>query len=204
MHQSKCGKSAQSSTMESYLLRSGEHREGHDSVFYSSRGFNDALILWIVSDNISFRGVKTPAFKQLLHIASISKGKAAKDCIGRRAASKNIRIRAIEAKEQLRQELRNNTSRVSISLDGWTLPNGYAFVGIVVHYIDNSYKLHRDVLDFKIIEGSHTGASYARLIWKVLEWYGLLEKVCDKIFQFCESELILSQDLCIHWGLSFF
>ena len=157
---------------------------------------------WIISNNISFRGVETPAFRRLLHIASISKGKAAKDCVRRKAVSRDIRLKAIKAKDQLKEELRENTSRVSISLDGWTSPNGYAFVGIVVHYISNDYKLHQEVLDFRIIEGSHSGATYAKLVWAVLEEYRLLDKVSDKTFLSYKLKLTMSPGICNNWRLS--
>ena len=144
-------------TMQSFLLKTGQHKKAHKNTFYSSSGLTNALISWIVADNILFRGIKTPAFKRLLHVAAILEGKASKDCIRRQAASKEIRSKAAAAKKVLRQELQENRSRVTISLDGWTSPNGYAFVGIVVHYISNDFKIHREVLDFKILEGSHTG-----------------------------------------------
>ncbi|KXS16171.1 hypothetical protein M427DRAFT_31717 [Gonapodya prolifera JEL478] len=37
---------------------------------------------------------------------------------------------------RLRTELEENKSQVSLTLDGWTSPNGHPFIGITVHSID--------------------------------------------------------------------
>ena len=71
-----------------------------------------------------------------------------------------------------------------------------------MHYISNDYKLHQEVLDFRIIEGSHSGATYAKLVWAVLEEYRLLDKVSDKTFLSYKLKLTMSPGICNNWRLS--
>ncbi|KAF5362633.1 hypothetical protein D9758_009592 [Tetrapyrgos nigripes] len=68
-------------------------------------------------------------------------------------------------------------SHVSISLDAWTSPNGYAFVAIVVHYVMNNRKLEEILIDFKELIGEHSGNNMSEAVWDTLSSYGIQDKI---------------------------
>ena len=112
-------------------------------------------------------------------MAGRSSTQALEHILTRKTAPENMKKKAKTAREELTRHLASIESRISISLDGWTSPNNIAFVGIVAHFIDNDFVLRSEVLGFDVIQGSHTGATYADLVWQVLEEFDLLDKVGD-------------------------
>ena len=50
-------------------------------------------------------------------------------------------------------------------------------MGIVAHYIAENGALRQSVLSLRELEGQHTSANQAGLIFSVLEEYGILSKV---------------------------
>ncbi|KAJ3732383.1 hypothetical protein DFJ43DRAFT_981650, partial [Lentinula guzmanii] len=51
--------------------------------------------------------------------------------------------------------------------------NGYAFIAIVLHWIDNNGKLQECLIDFVELIGDHSGENMAKTVWSTLERYGL-------------------------------
>jgi hypothetical protein len=89
---------------------------------------------------------------------------------------------------------------VSISLDAWTSPNGYAFLAIVAHYVTNdgnlgeyfrlkispaaAYTLLEELLiDFQELIGEHSGDNMAEVVWKTLDDYKLTGRVRQCLIQ---------------------
>ncbi|KAH8827442.1 hypothetical protein DL96DRAFT_1464295, partial [Flagelloscypha sp. PMI_526] len=55
--------------------------------------------------------------------------------------------------------------------------NGYAFIAIVVHYINNQGEMDEVLIDFAELVGEHSGDNMAETVWKTLERYGLQNRV---------------------------
>lgn len=72
--------------------------------------------------------------------------------------------------------LRENTSKLSFTIDGWTSINGKSYYGITGHFLSEDWVLHSLVIDFVASQGSHTGKAIADLFYTVLEENGLTEK----------------------------
>ncbi|TFK36372.1 hypothetical protein BDQ12DRAFT_572617, partial [Crucibulum laeve] len=54
--------------------------------------------------------------------------------------------------------------------------NQYAFLAIVLHYVNNDWELEEVLIDFREIIGEHSGANLAHTVWQTLDFYGLLNK----------------------------
>lgn len=66
---------------------------------------------------------------------------------------------------------------ICIITDGWTLNNKISFLGIIACWIDHDWNLHQTVIDIVQLRGAHTGIKIADTCSKVLEDFGL----CDKL-----------------------
>jgi hypothetical protein len=55
----------------------------------------------------------------------------------------------IEAQQQIVDQLGTAISRIHISFDLWTFPNGYALCGIVTHFVSHQYSNQSVLLGLK-------------------------------------------------------
>jgi hypothetical protein len=68
-------------------------------------------------------------------------------------------------------------SKISLTLDCWTSPNGLAFLGVTAHYIDASWTPHDLVLDFLPLHGAHTGENLCEALVDVCSRFEILPKL---------------------------
>jgi len=66
---------------------------------------------------------------------------------------------------------------VSFTLDGWTSPFQTSFLGITARWIDDNWNLQDVTLGFEHILGPHTGEVLMQAFVKVVERFGLQQKV---------------------------
>jgi hypothetical protein len=55
--------------------------------------------------------------------------------------------------------------KVSIFLDAWTSSNNFAFMAIVAHYITKAGELQELLINFRKMDGVHSGANMAEATW---------------------------------------
>ncbi len=65
--------------------------------------------------------------------------------------------------------------KLSFVIDGWTSSNQLPFQGVIVQWIDESWELCVQVLDFEILEGSHTGENLASSFVNTLKEFGIFK-----------------------------
>ena len=157
-HYQECVTKNRTATMPDFFSR-GQSRE-----MYSESRLQDAILSWVVLNNISYRSLNSPTFKDMIEMAGRSSTHALKHILTRKTAAENMHSKAQAAREELKKHLALIKSQILISLDRWTSPNNIAFVGIVAHFINNDFVLRREVLGFDVVEGSHTGKTYAALV----------------------------------------
>ncbi|KAE9401926.1 hypothetical protein BT96DRAFT_751758, partial [Gymnopus androsaceus JB14] len=51
--------------------------------------------------------------------------------------------------------------------------NGYAFMAIVIHYVNNKGRLQEILIDFQELIGKHSGENMASVVWGTIEKFGL-------------------------------
>lgn len=60
-------------------------------------------------------------------------------------------------KKIVKERLNTNTSKISFTTDLWTSPNNLPFMAITAHYIDDTWKIHAELIDFICLLGKHSG-----------------------------------------------
>jgi hypothetical protein len=80
-------------------------------------------------------------------------------------------------KKKIKKELQEAPGNISFTLDGWTSKNQIPFLGITAHWISLNWELKNTVLDFKVLEGTHSGENIATVFFNILKEYGILNKV---------------------------
>jgi len=73
--------------------------------------------------------------------------------------------------------LKENKSKISFTLDGWTSIAGKSYYGITAHFINNDWKLVSVALDFIASNGYHTGKDIAEIFFASVKDKGILEKI---------------------------
>ena len=80
------------------------------------------------------------------------------------------------------RELLRPIERVSLTTDTWTTTNNVAILGITIHWIDDMWRLHEQVLAVEELGVSHQGIILAEVVYRVLEEYDLTQKVSQHKF----------------------
>ena len=71
------------------------------------------------------------------------------------------------------RELLRPIERVSLTTDTWTITNNVEILWIKIHWIDDMWRLHEQVLAVEELGVSHQGKILAEVVYRVLEEYDL-------------------------------
>ena len=82
------------------------------------------------------------------------------------------------------RELLQPIERVTLKTDTWTTTNNVAIFGITIHWNDDMWRLHEQVLVVEELGVSHQGIILAEVVHHVLEEYDLTQKVSKMNFTF--------------------
>ena len=77
----------------------------------------------------------------------------------------------VKAKAQVVRYLGMALSRIHISFDLWTSPNGYALCGVIGHFVDSTYQVQHCLLGLHRMEGNHEGTAIADAVVAVILQY---------------------------------
>ena len=78
----------------------------------------------------------------------------------------------IEAQSIVRKEVLDKAiSKIHISCDLWSSPNGYAMCGVAAHFVGHSKRVQHVLLALKRMKAAHGGKEMAEVIVEVLELY---------------------------------
>ena len=66
---------------------------------------------------------------------------------------------------------------VSLTVDAWTTDNMIPFLGITIHWIDDTWTLRERVLAISKLAGEHTGDHLGTILHAALEEFKLKTKV---------------------------
>lgn len=149
-------------------------QENAEKVF-DMETFERHLAEWVVASDQPFEEVERPEFRCLLGYTymgpkplNIPHRTVLKDRIMKMGKS------TVKAIQKLVKELDAN---ISLSLDMWTSSNGHAFLAIVMHWINNDWKLEELFIDFRELVGVHSGENLAHAVYDTLNTYGLKGRV---------------------------
>jgi hypothetical protein len=137
--------------------------------------FRYHLLRWIVRRHISFTEVEDEDFQSIL----LELNTAIKPYLISRNTIRNwAENEFLEAQQQIITEILGTAvSRIHVSFDLWTSPNGYALCGIVAHFIGHQYSNQNVLLALKPLTGPHGGEDIADVVIPVLQLYKIVDRL---------------------------
>ncbi|CAI9302125.1 unnamed protein product [Lactuca saligna] len=78
--------------------------------------------------------------------------------------------------EQLRNTLKSLNSRIALTTDCWTFVQNLSYMCLTAHFIDDNWKLHKRILNFRNID-SHKGKEIGKEIESCILYWGIEEKL---------------------------
>lgn len=113
-------------------------------------------------------------------------------------SAKRMRICTKEAHLKIKNsimELLQKQESLSFTLDMWTSPNSYGFLGVVVHYIDKNWEPKKLVIGMEHIEGSHTAKVLAQNFIKILDDFKISNKRITITTDSCSTMGLMGKEL---------
>jgi hypothetical protein len=77
----------------------------------------------------------------------------------------------------LKEDLKDNAIKVSLTMDLWTSRNRKGYIGITCSYIDKNFKLNEITLSVQYIAYPHTATHICETVNAIIEYWGLNGKV---------------------------
>jgi len=139
---------------------------------FTSEEFMRRLVKWVVCDNQPFIVAENADFREMFALIKPDISFPSATTVKREI----IRWYHEEA-ARLSKRLRGVDSKISLTLDCWTSPNGLAFLCVTAHYIDAQCIPHEPVLGFLPLHGSHTGENLCEALIDVCDQFGILPKI---------------------------
>ncbi|CAI5477899.1 unnamed protein product [Closterium sp. Yama58-4] len=134
------------------------------------RQLREALVMLFTGLDMSFRSVDRPAFHDFVALLNPD---AAQHLGTRFRLVRDMLSGAETAKAQLRQLLTGDglAGRVTLTTDIWTSENNVVFMVVTAHRVTSDFQLQQMVIDFRPLEGRHTGDKIATELEEVIgEW----------------------------------
>ncbi|KAL1077338.1 hypothetical protein V6Z11_D10G089600 [Gossypium hirsutum] len=125
----------------------------------------------IVIDELPFKFVESDWFKKFMFVAC-----PRFHIPSRTTMNRDVYQLYLDERVKIKQLSRSSCSRVCLTTDTWTSLQRVNYLCITVHFIDNDWKLNKNVLNFCPIS-SHKGESIGMVIEKCLLNWGI-----DKLF----------------------
>jgi hypothetical protein len=137
--------------------------------------FRFHLLRWIVRHNVAFTMVEDDDFQAI--ITACNSG-VADYLVQSGSTIRNwVEEEYLYAMIEIEKVLAAAFSKIHISFDLWTSPNGYAFCGIMAHFVGQGHCARSLLLGLKRMMEGHSGDDIAKVILDVLKQYGLLKKL---------------------------
>jgi hypothetical protein len=131
------------------------------------------ILRWIVVDKQPFTTIESPEFRQIfLNIPGIALPFTSRHTLRQRLMDDFDLQRA-----QLKEELKVTCKTIALSLDIWTSKNHLPILGIIGHWLTESFDYRERVLEFKELLGPHSGENLAAAVEEMLTELNLERKL---------------------------
>jgi hypothetical protein len=128
-------------------------------------GFTDALLDFLITQNISFSAVDNPSFFNLLEVCKVQK--KIELPTRQSLSSKLVPNAYATSRNHVIQELRNAT-KVSLTTDGWNGPRGIQYIVLTCHYLTPTFDLKSVPIGFTTVAGSHSAVNLTNSVKEIL------------------------------------
>jgi hypothetical protein len=133
------------------------------------------LMRWIIRNHIPFTAVEDEDFRGM----SMALNRSMEPHLIAGDSVRNwLSVAFLRVGLQVKELLANALSRIHISFDLWTSPNGLGICGIRAHFVSPGYRNRSVLIGLKRMMYSHSGEGIAEQVVPVLQHFGIVgEKV---------------------------
>jgi hypothetical protein len=82
-----------------------------------------------------------------------------------------------ERQKDVMQRLQSGISKITLSMDIWSVPNDLEMLGIVAHWIGEHRCARRSLIGLRELPQGHTGSEWAPVVAEVIEQYCIGDKL---------------------------
>lgn len=136
--------------------------------------FKEKLVNCVTKCNLSFHQAADEHFRDLL----LHSGPLVANLL---PAANTVRAWIIstfkERRMDVKASLASARSRINLSFDGWSAPNGYHLLGVVGHWIDKDWRLQRALLSLTRLYGAAGEEDIEPALSAVITFYDLGNKL---------------------------
>ncbi|XP_050207126.1 zinc finger BED domain-containing protein RICESLEEPER 2-like [Mercurialis annua] len=134
---------------------------------FDQEAIRKAVSYMVVVDELPLKFVEKQGFKRLMSIACPkfkmpSRWTVNRDCFAM----------FVQEKLKLKQFMKTNSQRVSLTSDAWTSNQRINYMCITAHFIDNDWKLHKKIISF-VPCSRHKGEYLSKTLESCLNEWGL-------------------------------
>lgn len=130
------------------------------------------LVNWLICDSRPLNIIQSEYFHQFINELdpqfSIPSGKLIRQIIYK-AYNYTVPL--------LKEDLKNNSIKVSFTMDLWTSHDRKGYIGITCTYINKNFELHEVTLAIQYLSYPHTATHICETVNKIIEYWGLHKKV---------------------------
>ena len=148
---------------------------------WTKQGLMEHIVQFVVADDQSFLVLEKPSFRNLLRY--LRPNMKDSDIPHRTKLREEIMGKVDDVIERMREYYKGIDSQFSATFDLWQSGAGDPYLSFTVHYIDapkekpNNWELKSDLLAFAEVKGNHSGANIGDHILKIVDRYGIVDKV---------------------------
>ena len=121
---------------------------------FTTRLFQFKLLRFVVETDQPYNIVEHPAFQDLVQcLISCPKAERSRALlISRSTMARHVKQGSVTIRTDIAEILQSVPAGFSICLDAWTSANGYAFLAITAHWLDEDWNLIELLIDFIELE----------------------------------------------------
>jgi hypothetical protein len=133
----------------------------------SVNAFNEVLIRWIILAHLALSCVENLEFRALIKLLNEGLYEYLYKSGGtiRNLILKDFAVR----KERVKTSLAQAKSVIHISFDLWTSGNNMAFLGVVAHYLDETFTARSLLIALRQLSGPHSGENQSFLLVEIIK-----------------------------------
>ncbi|PPR07616.1 hypothetical protein CVT24_004169 [Panaeolus cyanescens] len=161
------------------LPEPGVSTDEEDLPPFSVAEFHKLLVKWISADDQSMSVVECPELRKIFRF--IGQHCLEDEDIPRRTKMGSLVTEYFHSEyEAMKQELKDAEGRVLLTTDIWSRTNLEGYMGITAHFIVKvlkTYTLRNELIAFRHIKGTHSGANIGKEMYNILENVGITNKL---------------------------
>ena len=136
--------------------------------------FKQKVIKWIVVENVALSAVESDLFRDLFISTTIQSFLPKSGDTIRRWIIEDLN----EKKKLVKKHIHDHSQgQIHLSFDLWTSPNHKSLLGVVFHYMDDSYTIQTRLVALKRLPGRHGGVNLGQALIQIINDYDIADRI---------------------------